>query len=392
MKQLVCEMCGGTDLIKQDGVFVCQSCGCKYSVEEAKKMMVEGSVEVSGTVKLDQSSNIENYLSLIENALEVSDVETGLLYCNKIFEIEPSNYRAWAYKSKMIAWNSSLKEDKILEATQAIRKTIELTPDEEKEEVADDLYLAVEKPILALIEHAACSNASLGSEIHNVFTKWQDLILQEKSLSVATLDHALRECEKIAPNQKASYSTLGDLVPSLNREYNIYTAWKIFNNKEAYSVTFRRLIEKRRKEAIMNTWNKKPEVKALLDKELKRLIDLEKDALAYEWAQEKPFITSQRKRIQDLFEAPISQCDIEKKISFLDDTDWERERQSYRERDRKDYDDRLHKKEIFLGQKQAQETIIVNNKKMFGEEAKRRKEAQNELERIEKELAKYHDL
>lgn len=41
MKQLTCEMCGSTDLIKQDGVFVCQSCGCKYSVEEAKKMMIE---------------------------------------------------------------------------------------------------------------------------------------------------------------------------------------------------------------------------------------------------------------------------------------------------------------------------------------------------------------
>lgn len=25
MKRMVCEMCGGTDLIKQDGVFVCQS-------------------------------------------------------------------------------------------------------------------------------------------------------------------------------------------------------------------------------------------------------------------------------------------------------------------------------------------------------------------------------
>ena len=29
MKQLTCEMCGSTDLMKQDGVFVCQSCGCK---------------------------------------------------------------------------------------------------------------------------------------------------------------------------------------------------------------------------------------------------------------------------------------------------------------------------------------------------------------------------
>ena len=49
MKQLKCEMCGSADLIKQDGVFVCQSCGCKYSVEEAKKMMVE----VSGSVSIE---------------------------------------------------------------------------------------------------------------------------------------------------------------------------------------------------------------------------------------------------------------------------------------------------------------------------------------------------
>lgn len=29
MKQLVCEACGSSDLIKQDGVFVCQACGHK---------------------------------------------------------------------------------------------------------------------------------------------------------------------------------------------------------------------------------------------------------------------------------------------------------------------------------------------------------------------------
>lgn len=34
MKQLTCEMCGGTDLMKQDGAFVCQNCGMKYSLEE----------------------------------------------------------------------------------------------------------------------------------------------------------------------------------------------------------------------------------------------------------------------------------------------------------------------------------------------------------------------
>ena len=60
MKQLTCEMCGSTDLIKQDGVFVCQTCGCKYSVEEAKKMMIEGTVEVMLIYGKEATTQIEN--------------------------------------------------------------------------------------------------------------------------------------------------------------------------------------------------------------------------------------------------------------------------------------------------------------------------------------------
>lgn len=67
MKRLTCEMCGSTDFIKQDGVFVCQTCGCKYSIEEAKKMMVEGTVDVSGsTVKVDNERKIENLRTLAD--------------------------------------------------------------------------------------------------------------------------------------------------------------------------------------------------------------------------------------------------------------------------------------------------------------------------------------
>lgn len=36
---LTCELCGGSNFVKTDGMFVCQDCGCKYSVEEARKLM-----------------------------------------------------------------------------------------------------------------------------------------------------------------------------------------------------------------------------------------------------------------------------------------------------------------------------------------------------------------
>ena len=69
MKQLTCEMCGSTDIIKQDGVFACQTCGMKYSVEEAKKMVVEGTVDVSGsTVRVDTSGELANLYQIARRA------------------------------------------------------------------------------------------------------------------------------------------------------------------------------------------------------------------------------------------------------------------------------------------------------------------------------------
>lgn len=38
MKKLICEMCGSSELMKQEGVFVCQSCGTKYSVVVSNKL------------------------------------------------------------------------------------------------------------------------------------------------------------------------------------------------------------------------------------------------------------------------------------------------------------------------------------------------------------------
>ena len=75
MKQLTCEMCGSNELVKQNGYFVCQFCGCKYSVEEAKRMMIEGTVEVQGTVKVDNTASVEKYLANARRAKQKKDWE-----------------------------------------------------------------------------------------------------------------------------------------------------------------------------------------------------------------------------------------------------------------------------------------------------------------------------
>lgn len=100
MKQLTCEMCGSADLVKQDGLFVCQNCGCKYSVEEAKKMMVEGTVEVTGTVAIDQGPELEKYLQLATNAERIKNWDSVDEYAEKALLVSPEEPLAWFYKAE----------------------------------------------------------------------------------------------------------------------------------------------------------------------------------------------------------------------------------------------------------------------------------------------------
>ena len=111
MKRLTCEMCGSTDLIKQDGVFVCQTCGCKYSIEEAKKMMVEGTVDVSGsTVKVDNERKIENLRTLADRAKAEGDTETAAKYFEELLKEDANNWEANFYTIYYAAHNIKIAQ------------------------------------------------------------------------------------------------------------------------------------------------------------------------------------------------------------------------------------------------------------------------------------------
>lgn len=135
MKKLTCEMCGSTDIIKQDGVFVCQVCGCKYSIEEAKKMMVEGTVEVTGTVKVDNSDAIKNYLDMAKNAINAKNMAEAESYCNRIIEMDTNNWEAWYIKGKAAGWQSTLANVRTSETVNAFINAMNHCPEEEKDDL-----------------------------------------------------------------------------------------------------------------------------------------------------------------------------------------------------------------------------------------------------------------
>ena len=86
MKRMVCEMCNSTDLIKQDGLYVCQSCGTKYSVEEAKKLL--------GSVKIDKTEETEKLLILARRARDENNSENAEKYYSMVLQNDPNNWEA----------------------------------------------------------------------------------------------------------------------------------------------------------------------------------------------------------------------------------------------------------------------------------------------------------
>lgn len=153
MKQLTCEMCGCTDLIKDGGVFVCQSCGCKYSIEEAKRMMIEGTVDVQGTVKVDNSAFVQKYLANARRAYEKEDWEEVEKYYNMVEQNSPHNMEAVFFSSFGKAM-LSLTDDEYFKREQkfgVLIKSISVINDyfeesnENKEEVLCKISDAIEK-------------------------------------------------------------------------------------------------------------------------------------------------------------------------------------------------------------------------------------------------------
>ena len=92
MKALVCEMCSSPNLIKKDGMYVCENCGTRYTVEEARKLMIEGPVDVSGsTIKIDTSNELANLYQIARRAKNDNNSENAAKYYDMILIKDPTS-------------------------------------------------------------------------------------------------------------------------------------------------------------------------------------------------------------------------------------------------------------------------------------------------------------
>lgn len=118
MAQLTCEMCNSTDFLKSDGVFVCQQCGCKYSVEEARKMMFgDGAPSApaapaasAASAAEQKNKKLENLRTLAERAKEDDDSENAAKYYEQILIEDPNDWAANFYSVYYAAHNIKIAQ------------------------------------------------------------------------------------------------------------------------------------------------------------------------------------------------------------------------------------------------------------------------------------------
>lgn len=97
MKALVCELCNSNDFVKQDGFFVCQYCGTKYTLDEARKLMTDDVVQVQGVVRIDTTGEKEKLLQAARNARETGDDASAVRHYEKVSGLDPDNWEALFY-------------------------------------------------------------------------------------------------------------------------------------------------------------------------------------------------------------------------------------------------------------------------------------------------------
>ena len=136
MKTFVCELCSGNDIIKQEGYFVCQSCGAKYSVEEARKLMTEDTDDV----KTDNSDKIGECLDEARRAMQAGEFEEVIKYYSMVKEEYPAIMEVLFYSAyaKLILTLGMIDLDYRSDAFDVLVDRIKLLTDIHKTDSVDD--------------------------------------------------------------------------------------------------------------------------------------------------------------------------------------------------------------------------------------------------------------
>ena len=231
MKVVKCEMCGSGELVLNGGFFVCQACGTKYSKEEVKKMMIEGTVDVQGTVKVDNSSFVEKYLHNARRSKIKEDWTETEKYYNMVEQNDPTNIEAIFYSAYAKAMASLLDTDIFKrKAFKVLQNCVSIIDDNfsmQKEESDSKMIEQIVEDLIRLI----CHNF-IYKEADNGWERTQGIFFMLLSESVITIENIIKKYGEDKKKAKYLYLQIIKLKESIRDKIYIKHESRVEYHKE----------------------------------------------------------------------------------------------------------------------------------------------------------------
>lgn len=328
MKAVVCELCGSNEIIKDGGFFVCQHCGTKYTLEEARKMMFEGKVDVSGsTVRVDNSSSVQNYLDIGNNALLAGNGQQAEQYANKALEVDPRNSEAWKLKMKSYESTATLGDLQVSDVLAAGKNVIEFAYDKNaaEEEIykyyltrslelflvstskmkdVEDIKSTYHTFMLVSLLTAGANTMKADSKIVSIY---EGVATSAELFALAVPDSAVEQYDGLAQLLKMCAEARAKQTKAVEDRFAVYGAALTSEAKKARKEMYEKLL-KRAQDGWNNYIKNHPdfkdkiyaEIEELSEKKRQAVLQQEQVAGGAEYDQIDSYIKSLEKKIKDL--------------------------------------------------------------------------------------------
>lgn len=283
MKQLKCEMCGSTDVMKQDGVFVCQNCGIKYSAEEAKKMMIDGVVNV----KISHDEDFARIKKLADDAFDNGLWTDARKYYTQLAEIHDLDYES-AFRRLFTKAKSDFTHTSIEIVLKAFRNYREnLMSDESiqvegKEKIIINFFAEINDSIWWLFiregkvyiqkDHVGRKNTITSRSGYDIIIKTLELCMESYIKLFECMKYELDACPFIEEQFKRNLKGGLNLLTWYDYEYKRPSYGMEFDRflsppKKQRANKFKDTIEQYKNLINDKYWDKHPEEKKKLDEE-----------------------------------------------------------------------------------------------------------------------------
>ena len=158
MSDLTCAECSGSLEVGVGGLATCGACGKKYTREQLQGNVSVLKAGLKGSplaAPAPAGPSRESLRELGVHAIESGNPEEAESYAVRLLESDPRDHEAWVLKGQAVAWQSSLRENRILEAGKCFAKGIQFAPKRDRPRTREFVTGQMSAVVMALIKQRA---------------------------------------------------------------------------------------------------------------------------------------------------------------------------------------------------------------------------------------------